>query len=264
MGAGFHTDASSSIWKSTTTPARASPPGLFSAPVSPRVPPFFEKNPSMFPRLLLFFGLAFLGLPHAGADAPVPFALWRLDGLEKIDGHAVTVFGHPQPTPGDGIVFGGKADGIVLETNPLAGAAAFTIEICFRPDPDGPPEQRFFHAEDANASRVLMETRLLPDGRWALDTFLRTATTRLPLFDRSKSHPSGRWTWVAVTYTDGVMRHYINGELELEGRVVFRPMATGRTSLGVRQNLVSWFKGSIREVRIHHAALAAADLHRIE
>jgi hypothetical protein len=218
----------------------------------------------MFHRLLLFFGLAFASLPHAMADASAPFALWRLDGLEKIGGHAVTVLGHPQPVKDGGLVFGGKADGIILETNPLAGAAAFTIEIRFRSDPDGPVEQRFFHAEDSGGSRVLLETRVRPDGSWALDSFLRTPTTRLPLFDPSKTHPAGRWTWVALTYADGVMRHYINGVLELEGNVVFGPMTTGRTSLGVRQNLVSWFKGSIREVRIHHVALAASALQRID
>lgn len=215
-------------------------------------------------RLSLVFGLAFVGLTHAGADASTPFALWRLDGLEKIGGHAVTVIGHPQRGTDGGIVFGGKADGILHETNPLAGAAAFTIEICFRPDPDGPPEQRFFHAEDTSGSRVLLETRMLPDGRWALDTFLRAPTARLPLFDREKTHPAGHWTWVALTYADGVMRHYINGVPELEGRVAFGPMTTGRLSLGVRQNLVSWFKGSIREIRIHHAALAASALQRAD
>lgn len=218
----------------------------------------------MLRRLLLFFGFAFAGLSSAVADASVPFAIWRLDGLERIGGHEVTVLGHPQLAPDDGIVFGGKADGILLETNPLAGAAAFTIEICFRPDPDGPPEQRFFHAEDTGGSRVLLETRVLPDGRWALDTFLRTPTARLPLLDRDKTHPAGRWTWVALTYADGKMRHYINAAPELEGDVTFAPMAIGRTSLGVRQNRVSWFKGSIREVRIHHAALAAPDLQRVE
>jgi hypothetical protein len=60
------------------------------------------------------------------------------------------------------------------------------------------------------------------------------------------------------------MRHFIDGTPELEGRVTFGPMAPGRTSLGVRQNLVYWFKGSIREVRFHHTALAASDLQRID
>jgi hypothetical protein len=218
----------------------------------------------MSPRVALLFSLIIAGVGRAAADAPVPFAHWPLDNLENIGGHAVTVLGQPQPSANDGITFDGQDDGILLETNPLVGARAFTIEVCFRPDPDGPAEQRFFHVEDANRARVLLETRILPDGRWALDTFLRTPTARLPLLDPSKAHPAGRWTWVALTYAGGKMRHYVNGVLELEGDVSFDPMVPGRTSLGVRQNLVSWFKGSIREVRLHHTALAAPDLQRFD
>ena len=40
-------------------------------------------------------------------------------------------------------------------------------------------------------------------------------------------------------------------------------MKPGRTSLGVRLNQVFWFKGAIREVRIHPAALDAAALQRV-
>lgn len=227
--------------------------------------PFSGENPSLMShRLLLFCGLACIGLARAGADNPVPFAVWRLDGVEQIGGHAVKMLGQPRPVTDGGVQFDGKADGIFLETNPLADAVAFTIEVCFRPEAGGPPEQRFLHIEDGNGSRVLFETRALPGDRWALDTFLRTATSRLPLLDRDKTHPAGRWTWVALTYANGKMRHYINGALELEGDVAFSPMTTGRTSLGVRQNLVSWFKGSIREVRIHRTALAAGDLQRAD
>jgi hypothetical protein len=50
--------------------------------------------------------------------------------------------------------------------------------------------------------------------------------------------------------------HFINGEKELEADGEFGPMAAGQISLGVRQNKVCWFKGSIREVRFHPAALA--------
>ncbi|HEX2861925.1 MAG TPA: LamG-like jellyroll fold domain-containing protein [Lacunisphaera sp.] len=214
-------------------------------------------------RLLVLLALPFPGLAHA-AEAPAPFAVWRLDNLETIAGHAVTVIGTPLPTEGHGTTFNGTTDGMVLETNPLAGTAAFTIEICFRPAASGREEQRFFHVEDVGRSRALLETRLLPDGRWTLDTFLRTPTAHLTLLDRSKAHPSERWTWVALTYADGKMRHFVNGVPELEGDVIFAPMTRGRTSLGVRQNLVSWFKGGIREVRFHHTALAATDLQRVE
>jgi hypothetical protein len=58
------------------------------------------------------------------------------------------------------------------------------------------------------------------------------------------------------------MSHYVNGVLELEGVVAFAPMSAGRTSIGVRQNRVSWFKGAISEVRFTPAALPATRLRR--
>jgi len=54
----------------------------------------------------------------------------------------------------------------------------------------------------------------------------------------------------------------VNGELELAGEVAFAPMTTGRTSIGVRQNRVSWFKGAIAEVRFTAVALSADRLMR--
>ena len=70
------------------------------------------------------------------------------------------------------------------------------------------------------------------------------------------------WYWVALVYDGKRMSHYIDGVLELEGEVAFAPMAAGRTSLGVRQNLVSWFKGGIAEARFTPAALPAGKLRR--
>jgi hypothetical protein len=56
------------------------------------------------------------------------------------------------------------------------------------------------------------------------------------------------------------MTHYVDGERELTGEVEFPPMTTGRTSIGVRQNRVSWFKGAIAEVRFTPVALPADQL----
>jgi hypothetical protein len=166
------------------------------------------------------------------------------------------IHGQPSASSAEGITFNGKTDALFLATNPIEGLAEFTIEIHFRPDADGPAEQRFFHVEDQDKSRLLFETRTLAGGRWALDTFLYTAKSKRTLLDVSKTHPCGQWTWVALRFANGHMSHAINGELELEGEVAFAPMRAGTTSIGVRQNLVSWFKGSIREIRFHRTALA--------
>ena len=102
-----------------------------------------------------------------------------------------------------------------------------------------------------------METRVL-DRQWSLDTFLfQDADHRLTLLDRNKVHPTDRWYWVALVYDGAKMSSYVNGELELTGEVAFMPMTAGSSSIGVRQNRVSWFKGAIAEVRFTPAALSA-------
>jgi hypothetical protein len=140
---------------------------------------------------------------------------------------------------------------------PITGWPAFTIQLRFKPDGSGSEEQRFLHLEDETKQRVLMETRVR-DQQWSLDTFLfQDAAHKLTLLDRAKLHPTDRWYWVALVYDGSKMSHYVNGQLELTGDVEFPPMATGRTSIGVRQNRVSWFKGAIAEARFTPAALPA-------
>ena len=186
----------------------------------------------------------------------------------SIGGHVPTVLGAPEVITeqnGKAIHFNGSTDGLLLPVNPLAGMSEFTIEVLFKPDTGGPAEQRFLHVQDELGSRALMEIRLLDQG-WALDTFLYSLKneSKCPLLDRTKLHPSDRWTWVALVYANGHMAHYINGVKELEGDVAFPPMLAGQISLGVRQNKVYWFKGSLREVRFHPVALPDEKLQRAE
>ena len=51
------------------------------------------------------------------------------------------------------------------------------------------------------------------------------------------------------------MTHYVNRVRQGSGIVTFPPMKAGRTSIGVRQNLVSHFKGRIRLLRFTPSAL---------
>jgi hypothetical protein len=197
-------------------------------------------------------------------QTPASATVWPLADPAQIGGHATTIFGKPQvrtEPDGKALHFDGIADGVLVPVNPLEGLAQFTIEILFRPETGGPAEQRFLHIQDELGSRALMEIRLLED-HWALDTFLYSlkSQSQLPLLDRTKLHPANRWTWVALTYANGHMAHYIDGAKELEGDVTFPPTLAGQISLGVRQNKVFWFKGSIREVRFHPVALAPGDM----
>lgn len=196
-----------------------------------------------------------------------PPVVWTLDNVESIGGHRPRVLGAPRiasaTTGGPALLFNGKSDGLILPVNPLRGFSKFTIEILFRPDADGPPAQRFMHIQDDRDSRVMIETRLIGNQSWSLDTFLHSGDNDRPLLDRTKRHPTGRWAWVALVYNGKTVSDYVNGVKELQGPVNFSPMADGRMSLGVRLNRVFWFKGCIKEIRFSPAPLNPDDLRRI-
>jgi hypothetical protein len=207
--------------------------------------------------ILLFAAL--IGATPALAAEPV---IWRLDQTAKVGGHTTEVLGAPRFTD-EAMFFNGASDGLFVPANPLAGLAQFTVEVLFYPAAGGPAEQRFLHVQDGPGTRALIETRV-SGGTWALDTFLACPATgaKRTLLDPARRHPADRWTWVALVYDGRRMAHYIDGVKELEGEVVIPPMAAGQVSLGVRQNKVYWFKGGIREVRWHAAALKAEQLQR--
>jgi hypothetical protein len=139
----------------------------------------------------------------------------------------------------------------------LAGLERFTVEVLFEPAADGPPEQRFLHFEEHGGSRrALLETRMLPGGRWALDTFLKDGDAGVTLLDRRKVHAPRAWHVAALVYDGRQMAHYVDGVRELAGDIAFGPSGAGRTSIGVRQNKVYWFKGRIARIRVSAAALA--------
>ena len=184
--------------------------------------------------------------------------VWELKNIANIGGNITTVLGQPKvidTEKGKAIEFDGVDDGIFIEMNPLAGAKAFTIEGLFRPDADGPAEQRWLHIEDLEnvESRALLETRVSKD-LWFLDTFLKSGDNRLPLYAENFKHPTGRWYHAALVYDGSEMRHYIDGKLELSGKIAMKPFGRGHVSIGVRQNKVYWFKGAARKVRFSHQA----------
>lgn len=185
---------------------------------------------------------------------------WHLDSLKKIGGHRVEVLGEPKvikTDKGKAIYFDGVNDGILIDHNPLAGAGTFTVEAIFRPDAGGLAEQRWLHIEDTEniESRVLLETRLRGD-EWFFDTFIRSGENRLPLLAEKFKHPLGQWFHVALVFDGKEMRHYVNGEFEMSGPLTIKPFGKGKSSIGVRQNKVYWFKGAVRKVKFSHQALS--------
>ncbi len=205
----------------------------------------------------------------SGKDAektpPPEPVVWNLDNLETIGGNPVIVIGSPDiiETPeGQAIAFDGYADGIELGVHPLEGAEAFTLEIIFRPDGDGPQAQRFFHLqEDGLDNRILVETRMTGDGQWYLDTYIRSGETDQTLADSTKVHPADQWHSAALIFDGREMRHYVDGVKECVAVLPsFTPPKAGKTTLGVRMNRVYWFKGAIRMTRFSRRALSPEEL----
>lgn len=190
--------------------------------------------------------------------------VWRLDNLEKIGGHTVTVEGEPtviDTANGKAIEFDGVDDGIFLDLHPLAGMSTFTVEIIFKPYSGGAEEQRFFHMqEEPSEERVMFETRLVDGNRWFLDTFIFSGDQKIPLYAADNKHPLDNWYHAAIVVDGESFKHYVDCELELTEDIRFEPQNSGRTSLGVRINKVNWYKGAIRTVRFTPRALAAEEL----
>jgi hypothetical protein len=203
---------------------------------------------------------------NVAAIESVP-VVWVLDNVTSIGGHRPTVLGTPKivdaTTGGPALQFNGQGDGLRLMVNPLRRWATFTIEVLFLPEADSPPAQRFVHIQDERGGRVTLETRSSDGKLWSLDAFLLCGENHHVLLDRTKLHPVGKWSWVALVYDGNKMMSYINGMKELEGKVAFAPMADGRMSLGVRLNRVSWFKGCIKEVQFTPAPLGPEALQRL-
>ena len=180
-------------------------------------------------------------------------AVWDVDNLDCIGGHRTEVLGSPavvETVAGKAVEFDGVADGLVVDALPLAGVERFTLEIVFRPDADGPAEQRFLHLqENGTANRILIETRLVEGGKWYLDTYIHTPKGNQALFDAANTHATGKWYSAALVYDGERMRHYVDGVEEMSARLAFNPLCGGRTSIGVRMNRVYWFKGAISKVR---------------
>jgi hypothetical protein len=194
--------------------------------------------------------------------APPGAKLWRFDRLDKIDGHKVTVLGHPRVirTPwGKALEFNGVDDAIFVDAHPLAGVEQFAWEAIFRPDPGGNRAQRFFHLqEEGTDNRMLFEIRVVGN-QWCLDSFAKSGEESRALMDPKKLHPLGTWHHVAAVYDGREFRNYVNGVLEGSGPLHLAPHGPGGSSIAVRFNRVDYFKGAILLGRMTPRALTPSE-----
>jgi hypothetical protein len=207
-----------------------------------------------------------LGLAAETAAREPAMIVWEVNSLERIGGLPVTLVGKPsleQTDRGPAVRFNGATDGLILGTNPVHGATAFTVEALIRPAAGGAFEQRFLHIhENKSENRLLLEIRQVDGADWYGDTYLQTGAESRFLNDPRRRHRADEWHALALVYDGKQMIQYEDGVRELQGAVAFAPLGPGQTALGMRFNKVHWFKGVILRVRFTPRALAATELLR--
>ena len=229
-------------------------------------------------RCLLAAALCLLASCVPGAASargePEQQIVWRFDRLDRIGGASTHVEGEPRlvVTPaGKVVAFDGVGDALFVDSHPLAGAATFTIEAVFRPD-GGAFEQRWLHlaevpgprrsgdftAAPPSGSRFLFEIRVVENG-WYLDAFVAGPGYNKALIVPEKVHPLGRWHHVAQVYDGTTYRSYVNGVLQAEAEIAFKPQGPGYSSVGTRINRTSWFNGAVYLARFVPRALPPAE-----
>jgi hypothetical protein len=188
---------------------------------------------------------------------------WESKLADLKAGNGVSFSGDPKivdTSYGRAMVFDGEDDAVFLEINPLKDLTSYTIEALFRPDLNGPEEQRFVHIGESDSDRLLLETRVTKDNKWYLDTFVLSGENKKALLDPALLHPIGPWYHVVLTVgEDGEMTNYVNGKMELKGKADSHLIRSGQMSIGVRQNKISWYKGAIYMIRISPKVLSPED-----
>ena len=186
---------------------------------------------------------------------------WVLADLVQGKTTDVQITGNPKlvdSSHGKAVQFNGISDALFLEAMPLQSLEAFTIEMIFFPETDSPFEQRIVHIGEVDGDRMLLEIRVV-DGTWYFDGFVTSKGSGMALIDEKLIHPLGQWHHVALVVDKDTMTTFVNGEKELSRPISYTPFESGRSSIGVRQNLRSWYKGLIYKIRITPEALLPDD-----
>jgi len=207
----------------------------------------------------LFFGCASLAFSQ---DYPEDLGIgqnheWLISNFIENTYEDVEISGNPRiiDSPyGNAVNFDGVGDAIFLDANALEALEEFTIEMIFNPATDGNFEQRVVHIGEVSGDRMLLEIRAL-NGNWYFDGFVASEESKLALIDEKLLHPLGLWYHVAFVVEKDRLSTYVNGKLELSEAFSFNGINTGQSSIGVRLNKRSWFKGAIYKIKISPSML---------
>jgi hypothetical protein len=214
---------------------------------------------------VLLLSLALVGCGGAQTEAKqaelVHAVAWPLQDLSHVGGYRVNRVGEPTllaESPG-GLCLGGSKDGLLFPVNPLDAQYEFTVQALVRPAAGGELKQQFLHLQDEDGeNRVLLETRTAGN-QWQLHGFVKSGEAQADI-DATGSHPTGEWSWVALTHAGGTFRLYVNGQQEGSASLAVVPMKRGEMAVGFRLSRENWFKGCVSELRFATAALPSTEL----
>ena len=196
----------------------------------------------------LLSALALAGTLLAQQPQTIEWTANSYPTIQKVEGSPQIV----ETKLGQAVYFNGETDAVFLDTNPLAGMSQLTLEVIFKPDGDGKFAQRFMHLGEVRGERIMFETRVNPDKTWYFDahTQLPNGGKSLTLIDEDLLHPTDQWYNVTLVITPMMQTTYVNGTPQKWGNLDYKPINEGISSIGVRQNMVDFFKGTIYKVRV--------------
>lgn len=217
--------------------------------------------------LFAFITLFLLGCTSSKKEQKEGENEWFISGLLEEKSNNITISGNPKlvDSPfGKAVSFNGIEDAIFLNKIPLKNAESFTVEMIFNPSKiNAPFEQRIVHIGEVFKDRMLLEIRVV-ENNWYFDGFVASEKNKKALIDDNLIHPLGKWYHVALVVTPNSIATYVNGKKELQEAFSFKSINTGKSSLGVRLNKKSWFKGSIYMVKISPQALLSQNFISLE
>jgi hypothetical protein len=244
---------------------------------------FLRSRREVCAKILAYLGMGVALTSSALAQSSGQEVLWHFDRMDRIGGNPAHVEGQPRiiETPaGKAIQFDGVHDGLFIDKHPLAGFEQFTFEALVRPD-GGDPAQRWFHLAETDLatgldatvdpanpvsdknSRFTFELRVVDGERVYFESFTHGPGYQSGLLDKTKTHPLGQWYVVTQTYDGKIYRSYVNGELEKEAPIAFVRQGLGHSSVGVRINHVSYFKGAVMRARFLPRALGPSEFMKV-
>lgn len=206
---------------------------------------------------LLFMVFSFVSKAQSTDASPNKKTEWLLASLFQNKTEQTTILGNPamvQSPYGNAVAFNGIDDALFLKEMPLKDLKSFTVEMIFKPESNGVFEQRVLQIGEITGDRMLLEIRVL-NNNWYFDGFVASKGIKLALATEELLHPLEKWYHVAFVVTPNSLTTFVNGKQELHKDYTFNPIQEGQTSIGVRMNKVTWFKGAIYKIQISPEAL---------